>query len=181
MLIKLVSINIKKRIRGSNMFLSPPFLWSLLGLLLIAAEMFIPGFVIFFFGSGAIVTGFLTVLIPGLSSNFALQGFIWILSSILSFSFFRKKFANIFRGTVLNKEITSDVGRTVKVIEAITPDKPGRVRYQGTSWKAISYTESFEPGTKVDIVKEENLTFIVSGRILEDENINRQEEGEKNG
>jgi len=148
------------------MFLSPPFLWSLLGLLLIAAEMFIPGFVIFFFGSGAIITGFLTVLIPGLSSNFALQGIIWILSSVFSFTFFRKKFSKIFRGTVLNKDIDTDLGHTVKVIEAITPGKPGRVRYQGTSWKAISYTESFKPGTMVDIVKEENLTFIVSETIL---------------
>ena len=163
------------------MFLSPPFLWSLLGLLLIASEMFIPGFVIFFFGSGAIITGFLTVLIPGLSSNFGLQGLVWILSSILSFSFFRKKFSRIFRGTVLNKEITSEIGYTVKVIESITPEKPGRVRYQGTSWKAISYTESFEPGVMVDIVKEENLTFIVSGTILEDNNKYLQEEGEKNG
>ena len=152
------------------MFLSPAFLWSLLGLLLIGAEMFIPGFVIFFFGSGAIITGFLSILIPGLSANFALQGIIWISSSILSLSFFRKKFARIFRGTILNKEITSDLGRTVKVIEKITPEKPGRVRYQGTSWKAISYTESFDVGDKVDIVQEENLTFVVSGTILEDSN-----------
>ncbi|MEA1912089.1 MAG: NfeD family protein [Spirochaetota bacterium] len=163
------------------MFLSPSFLWSLLGLLLIAAEMVIPGFVIFFFGSGAIITGFLSVLIPGLSSNFVLQGLIWILSSVFSFVFFRKKFAKIFRGTILNKEINSDLGHTVKVIESITPEKPGRVRYQGTSWKAISYTESFKPGEMVDIVKEENLTFIVSSTILEDKNNFIQEKGEENG
>ncbi len=162
------------------MFLNPPFLWALLGLLLIASEMIIPGFVIFFFGTGAIITGILSAIIPGLSGNFALQGLIWILSSILSFSFFRKKFARIFRGTILNREIDSDVGRSAEVIEAISPDKPGRVRYQGTSWKAISYTETFEPGTKVDIVKEENLTFIVSRTILEDKN-KYLEEGEKDG
>jgi inner membrane protein len=159
------------------MFPGPPFFWSLLGLLLIAAEMFIPGFVIFFFGSGAIITGFLSALIPGLSSNFTLQGIIWIVSSILTFSFFRKKFSRVFRGTILNREINSDLGYTVKVIEAITPEKPGRVRFQGTSWKAISYTENFEPGVMVDIVKEENLTFVVSSSILEDSN-NFLEEGE---
>ncbi len=152
------------------MFLSPPFLWSLLGLLLISAEMFIPGFVIFFFGSGAVITGFLSALIPGLSTNFALQGIIWILSSVLSLSFFRKKFAKIFKGTLLNKEIETDVGNKAEVIEAITPDKSGRVRYQGTSWKAVSYTESFDIGTEVDIIKEDNLTFIVSETILEDKN-----------
>ncbi len=150
------------------MFPGPPFFWSLLGLLLIAAEMIIPGFVIFFFGSGAIITGFLSALIPGLSANFTLQGIIWIVSSVLTFSFFRKKFARIFRGTILNKEINTDLGHTVKVLETITPEKPGRVRFQGTSWKAISYTETFEPGVMVDIVKEENLTFVVSGTILED-------------
>ena len=159
------------------MFPGPPFFWSLLGLLLIAAEMFIPGFVIFFFGSGAIITGFLSALIPGLSTNFTLQGIIWIVSSILTFSLFRKKFAKIFRGTILNREINIDLGHSVKVIEAITPEKPGRVRFQGTSWKAISYTESFEPGVMVDIVKEENLTFVVSSSILEDNN-NFIEEGE---
>lgn len=161
------------------MIFNPPFLWTLLGLLLIASEMVIPGFVIFFFGSGAIITGILSAIIPGLSGSFGLQGFIWILSSILSFSFFRKKFARIFKGTILNRETDTNVGRTVKVIEAISPDKPGRVRYQGTSWKAISYTESFEPGTNVDIIKEENLTFIVSGTILEDDN-KYFEKGEKN-
>lgn len=161
------------------MFPGPPFFWSLLGLLLIAAEMFMPGFVIFFFGSGAVITGFLTALIPGLSSNYTLQGIIWILSSILTFSFFRKKFTKIFRGTILNREINTDLGHTVKVIEAITPEKPGRVRFQGTSWKAISYTESFEPGEKVDIVQEENLTFVVTGSILEESNkYIEEEEGE---
>lgn len=163
------------------MFLSPPFLWTLLGLLLIASEMIIPGFTIFFFGTGAIVTGILSGIIPGLSGSFAFQGIIWILSSILSFSFFRKKFAGIFRGTILNKEIDSDVGHTARVLEAISPEKPGRVRYQGTSWRAISYTESFDPGVTVDIVKEENLTFIVSGSILEDDNKYLEEEGEKDG
>jgi membrane protein implicated in regulation of membrane protease activity len=162
------------------MFFNPPFLWILLGLLLIASEMIIPGFTIFFFGTGAIITGILSGIIPGISDSFAFQGLIWISSSILSFTFFRKKFARIFRGSILNKEIDSDVGHTAKVIEAISPEKPGRVRYQGTSWKALSYTESFDPGETVDIVKEENLTFIVSRAILEDNNY-YIEEGEKDG
>jgi len=152
------------------MFSGPSFYWALLGLLLITAEMFIPGFVIFFFGSGAIITGFFSVLIPGVSGSYTAQGIIWIVSSLLTLGFFRKRFAKIFKGTILNKEISTDVGQSVEVIEAIAPDKPGRVRYHGTSWKAVSYTESFEPGVKVDIVKEDNLTFIVSGSILEEEN-----------
>jgi len=152
------------------MFSGPSFYWALLGLLLIAAEMFLPGFVIFFFGSGAIITGFLSILIPGVSESYTAQGIIWMVSSLLTLGFFRKKFAKIFKGTILNKEISTNVGQSAEVIEAIAPDKPGRVRYHGTSWRAISYTESFEPGAKVDIIKEDNLTFIVSGTILDEDN-----------
>ncbi len=152
------------------MFSDPSFYWALLGLLLIAAEMFLPGFVIFFFGSGAIITGFLSILIPGVSGSFTAQGIIWMVSSLLTLGFFRKKFAKIFKGTILNKEISTNVGQSAEVIEAIAPDKPGRVRYHGTSWRAVSYTESFEPGAKVDIIKEDNLTFIVSGTILDEDN-----------
>ena len=149
------------------MFLNPAFLWTLLGLLLIGAEMFIPGFVVFFFGVGAVLTGIFSAALPPVAGNFTLQGVIWIVSTLLSFRIFRKKFAAIFKGTILNRERDDDVGESAVVIEPITPEAPGRVRYQGTSWKAVSYTEEFDIGQRVDIVKEENLTFIVS-KIEED-------------
>ncbi len=150
------------------MFWSPPFLWAVLGLILIGAEMVVSGFVIFFFGVGALTTAVLTAVLPGLSGNYILQGVVWIVSSILSFGFFRKKFTKIFRGTILSRETDKDVGQSAVVIEAIGPDKPGRVRYQGTSWKAVSYTEKFDPGEKVDIIKEDNLTFIVTKHFLDE-------------
>ncbi len=150
------------------MFLSPPFIWAVLGLILIGAEMAVSGFVIFFFGVGALVTGLFSAVIPGLSGSYILQGIVWIISTVLSFGFFRKKFKKIFKGTVLGRETDKDVGHSAVVIEAIGPDKPGRVRYQGTSWKAVSYTEKFDPGDKVDIIKEDNLTFIVTKHFLDE-------------
>ena len=93
---------------------------------------------------------------------------IWAGSSVLSLVILRRRFAKIFRGTILNPERDEDVGKVAEVTERITPDNPGRVRYQGTTWKAISYTETFDPGEKVQIIKEENLTLIVSSPILED-------------
>ena len=50
-----------------------PYFWVLLGLLLMGAEFLIPGFVIFFFGAGALVTGALTALVSGLKSSLVLQ------------------------------------------------------------------------------------------------------------
>jgi len=150
------------------MMFNPAFFWALLGLLFIGGEMFIPGFVIFFFGAGALVTALLSALFPVVSGSYILQGFIWILSTVISFGLFRKKFASIFKGTILNRENDKDVGQKAVVIESISPEKPGRVRYQGTSWKAVSYTENFKIGEEVDIIQEDNLTFLVTKHFLDD-------------
>jgi membrane protein implicated in regulation of membrane protease activity len=146
----------------------PSFVWGLSGLILIAAEMLVPGFVIFFFGSGALLTALAAALFPPVGASFGLQGLIWGISSVVSLVFLRKRFSRIFRGTVLNRERVEDLGETAEVIERITPDEPGRVRYRGTSWKAVSYTETFEAGEKVSIVQEDGLTMVVSAPIVQD-------------
>ena len=151
------------------MFTDPAFVWDLIGVVLIASEMLIPGFVIFFLGAGALLTAGLTALIPGLAANFALQGVIWAGTSILSLAFLRRRFARIFRGEVHSGEQDEGVGRTATVTETISPDTPGRIRYRGTTWRAVSYTETFQPGDTVQILKEENLTMIVSSPLFPDE------------
>jgi len=144
-----------------------PYIWILLGFLLVGSEFLIPGFVIFFFGLGSLVTGILTAVIPGLKSSFILQVLIWLGSSALSLFSLRKYFARVFKGRVLSGEAMDDfAGQKAVVIEAIGPDKPGRIRFQGTSWWAESYTESFQPGETVEILVKENLTFVVTKSIL---------------
>ncbi len=150
------------------MFFNPVFLWALLGLILIGSEFVLPGFVIFFFGTGAILTSLLSALIPGLGSSWMLQALIWIASSGFSLIFLRKKFAKIFRGKLITGKDESELhaGKKAEVVEDITPDNPGRIKFQGTTWKAISYTESFKPGESVEILKEESLTFVVTKSII---------------
>lgn len=74
----------------------------------------------FLFGIGAVVTGILSVFIPGIAGSFMSQGVVWIISTILSFSFFRKKFTKIFKGTILNRNTDKDLGEAAVVIEEIT-------------------------------------------------------------
>ncbi|MBA7550040.1 hypothetical protein ES705_42546 [subsurface metagenome] len=111
---------------------SAVFFWALLGLLLIGSEMIIPGFTIFFFGLGGLLTSLLTAVIPGLSSNFGFQGLIWAGSSILSFIFLRKHFKKVLKGTIIYKDSISykDIGKKAEVIEEITPEKAGRIKFQ---------------------------------------------------
>ncbi|MBA7583022.1 hypothetical protein ES708_24960 [subsurface metagenome] len=149
---------------------TPAIIWMIIGFIFIAAEFFIPGFVLLFFGSGAILTAILIVFIPLINNSIILQTIIWLGASIFSLCFLRKHFAKIFKGRLQEheQEEMEDSGKGATVIKAITPEKPGRIRFQGTSWRASSYTESFKPGDTVDILKKEGLTFIVSKKILPD-------------
>jgi membrane protein implicated in regulation of membrane protease activity len=151
-----------------EVFTNPSFIWALAGFILLASEMLVPGFVIFFFGSGALLTALAAAILPSVGASFGLQGLIWGASSIFSLIFLRRRFSRIFHGTVLNPTRIDDLGKTAVVSERITPEKPGRVRYQGTTWNAVSYTETFEEGEKVSIVQEDGLTLVVSAQFLEE-------------
>jgi inner membrane protein len=143
-----------------------PYIWAVVGLLFMGAEFFLPGFVIFFFGLGALITALLSTIVPGLRPNITLQILAWIASSGLSLYFLRRYFSKIFRGNPAPPDASENAGKTAAVVEAITPEHPGRIRFQGTTWIAISYDESFSPGETVEILKEENLTFVVTRSIL---------------
>ncbi|MFW6361145.1 MAG: NfeD family protein [Spirochaetota bacterium] len=144
------------------MFLGPSFLWGVIGLLLIASEMLIPGFTIFFFGLGAWLVAVLVLVFPFLEASFAWQVLAWAAASVLSFAFLRRKFTKLFKGTLLNRRAPEGLGERALVLEPITPEEPGRVRYRGTSWKAMSLTESFKKGDEVAIVGEDGITLTVT-------------------
>ncbi|HUX50989.1 MAG TPA: NfeD family protein [Spirochaetia bacterium] len=152
------------------MFSIPVFLWALAGLLLIGAELLVPGFVIFFFGVGALITAVLTGIIPGLSGHLGLQALLWLGSTGLFVGLLRKRFARIFRGTLLEGRGVgaNDIGKKAIVTERISEDAPGRVRYAGTTWKAMSYAEPFEVGEEVIIIEKNNLTYTVTRSLLDD-------------
>ncbi len=55
------------------------------------------------------------------------------------------------------------------VIERVLPDLPGRIRFRGTTWRAESLGETFEPGETVMILETDNLTCFVSRPVGIDE------------
>jgi inner membrane protein len=142
-----------------------PYIWLIVGLILIGLEFAVPGFVIFFFGAGAILTAIATWLIPGLDADIPLQIFIWLLTSFLSLGFLRRFFRGTFRGKLIESDDEEEFrGKLATVTEAIRQNHPGRVHFQGTTWKAVTYDEPVKPGDVVEIMKKENLTLIVSRR-----------------
>ncbi len=147
--------------------LSPSVFWAISGLLLIGSEMLIPGFTIFFFGLGALGTSLISLIFPFLPVH--IQAIAWLGLSIGGFVFLRKKFSSVLRGTIIYREDDSQkfTGREAAVLEKISPDEPGRIRVNGTSWEAVCYDETFHRGDTVLILKQEGMRFIVTSIIDE--------------
>ncbi len=152
------------------MTFSAEIIWLLAGIVLIFAEMFIPGLVIAFFGGGAMVAALTTWM--GVTVSLATQLFVFIVTSILLLLFLRTYFKKIFFGKLQGEEdiqnFNVEIGKVVPVVEYIDPGEVGgKVRYQGTTWIARS-KEKIAPGESVRIVGCDNITLIV-------EKINKEE------
>ncbi|HKL86772.1 MAG TPA: NfeD family protein [Treponemataceae bacterium] len=142
----------------------PWFVWALLGICFIGLEMLMPGFVIFFFGLGALFTALLSLL-PFFAGVLWLQIVSFIAFSLFSLVFLRKKFSVIFEGTVFKGKSGSyeddGIGQLADVTETIGALQQGRIRFRGTTWKALSNGPDIPVGQRVRIVSRENVTYLV--------------------
>lgn len=144
------------------MFNSPTF-WFFLGIILLFSEFLIPGFTIFFFGVGALITSLFMVIIPPINNIQWLQILIFIVTSISSLILLRRYFTRILKGE-LYKEKQDYIGQECTVIEKVYVDKPGRIMFQGTTWNAFSQNENINKNQKATIVRKKDgelMVFII--------------------
>lgn len=145
-------------------WLQPQVFWFIFGLILMLAELALPGFVIIFFGIGAWVTSLCSWL--GWADAFSTQLLIFLASSLLSLVLFRKQGKNYFQGRVSRKmedvaKLDDVKGERAVVVEDILPTNlSGKVELHGTRWDAISDQEILK-GTLVEILERDNLTLKV--------------------
>jgi membrane protein implicated in regulation of membrane protease activity len=142
----------------------PWFVWALIGIGCIGLEMLMPGFVIFFFGMGGLATA-LCSLVPSVAAILWLQILIFIVFSTLSLVFLRKRFSRIFEGTVFDSRKgnieEAGIGKIAEVIETAGTVKEGRIRFQGTSWKAHTREGEIPSGSRARIIARESMTYII--------------------
>ncbi len=146
-------------------------MWLIIGLALILGEFAAPGLIIIFLGFGALLTALVSALIPAFSSQIFLQIFTWAGFSILSILSLRRFFKKIFIGRQIapHDHDYDDSARKALVIETVRADAPGRIEYQGTSWKALSFDKTYEKGQKVWILKKEGAAYYVGDPLLSEE------------
>lgn len=59
-------------------------------------------------------------------------------------------------------ETQAMIGKIVEVVESISSQREGRIRFGETTWKAICQgNEELTPGEKVEIVGRDNISWIV--------------------
>lgn len=141
----------------------PEVIWTIVGLLFIFVEFFIPGLVIAFFGVGALITALTTWI--GITPSLSLQLIVFVVSSILLLILLRRLLKRTFLGDAqeetFDRNFNIEIGKIVPVVEFIQPGEVGgKVRYQGTNWSA-SASEPIAPGESVEIVGIDGLTLIV--------------------
>lgn len=145
--------------------LTPWLIWFLLGIALACSELFLPAFILFFFGIGCLgVAGVLLFWDITLNQ----QLLVFLLLTIGSLVFLRKTLIRIFRGArtdSLDKDFDDfPYKERVVVLKAILPPNTGRVQHRGTAWDALA-DEAIEAGETVEIVghaENSRQTFRVS-------------------
>lgn len=141
-------------------FTTAAWIWLYVGAFLMLAELASPGFVIFFFGLGAVTVAGTKWLVPGLSLSWQLA--LFSIFSVFYLIVLRKWVKNVFLGdTAETQKIASEyVGRIGKVVEDIRPEVPGRIMLGDAEWSASSAVE-IAPDSMVKVVAQDNLTLVV--------------------
>ncbi len=140
------------------------WIWVIVGLLLLGAEMAVPGGIVFlFFGAAALVVGLLVA--PGLDlpawGEFALFS---VLSVVLLYTLRGPIQRRLKRQDGRAAEIDSLRGETAVLAQNLAPGAEGKAELRGTTWSAHNVGgEPLEAGQACVVERVEGLTLYVRG------------------
>lgn len=132
---------------------SPWLIWFILGIAMAFLELQMPGFVVLFLGVGCWVVAGVLLLWP---LTLTQQVWLFLVASIASIVLLRKWLMRIFQGRSSSQTETDyddfPKGAHVEVVQPITPEVNGRIRFRGTLWDAAA-EENIEKGEMAEIVR----------------------------
>ncbi|ANV91507.1 NfeD family protein [Picosynechococcus sp. PCC 8807] len=141
--------------------LNPLMVWLIIGAVLCSLEFIFPtAFMEFMLGLGAVAVAVIVYLIPSLDPN--VQIFLWLLFSTIAIVSSRRFF------TPKTSIRTLSDAADAETLTAIAPGEPGRVLYEGNSWRArcADETVTIDPHQTVYVLRREGTTLIVMPRHL---------------
>ncbi len=138
--------------------------WLAIGLVLMGVEIVMPGFVIFWFGVGGLITAILTKIV--LADSPAMQWLVFFGSSLIFlaawFLYFKRFIKKTDPSDVRDPTLMKLKGR---VTQKITPGSPGRVELNDyyhsiKEWKAESDT-IIETGEEIKVIESRGINLVV--------------------
>jgi|JI8StandDraft_1071087.scaffolds.fasta_scaffold239022_2 membrane protein implicated in regulation of membrane protease activity len=138
-----------------------PWVWIIVGGILMSLELILPGMFIFFVGFSLVVTGLLSFCIPmTITIQMVVFSIISIISVLIGSAFLKKFFpSDVSRGGLIKDDFKNQIVFVTQDI--LVNQKSGRVSFHGTDWDAYCLTQRIPKGEKVRILDRDNLTFIV--------------------
>lgn len=144
-------------------FLVNAFGWLVAGVLLMLAEIVIPGGVVFFLGLASVLVA-LTIWL-GIVSTWTGALMTFMLASMALIIALRGLLSRMAGGDSTKGntiEILDDIDEIVEVRTTIGPgDNEGLVSFRGTDWKAVGDGREIAAGERARIVSRENITLVV--------------------
>ncbi len=141
------------------MLLNPTILWLLAGAILCCLELLVPtAFVEFMMGLSAFAVAGVSLLIPSVSVQVAL----WMIFSVASIFAFRRLLPHRIVATIAD-------AKEAETLTEILPGQPGRVLYEGNSWRAKCDDQDspIAAQEKVIVVRREgNTLFVLPENLL---------------
>jgi inner membrane protein len=141
------------------------YIWFILAALFIVAEMFTTGFVLLWFGVGALVAGLLALTgLVGLPFQIVVFLLVSVLLTVASRTIFERFFLRDSPGRELKTGIEALPGRVGVVVETSSGvTREAAVRVFGSTWRAfpIEDDEILKEGEKVIIERVEGASVYV--------------------
>ena len=140
------------------------WIWILLGLGLLVAEMLTPGLFFLFFGLGALLVG--TLVLLGAGGPRELQWLLFSAVSLGTLALLRRRLRSRFAGKSV--VVDSLVGELAVPLEDLPPEATGRAELRGSSWSARNDAGvPLARGQRCEVVRVEGLMLWIrpeSGR-----------------
>lgn len=140
--------------------------WTVLGIVLILAELMIPAMVLVWFGLGALLMALLVAVVP--DPGLAAQIGLWTTASVGMVVLWFKLFKPGAHKTRIGMSDANVVGEVGLLTRDVEPFRKGQVRFQkplvGTdTWDCIS-DETIRSGERVRVIDVEG-SFLKVGRV----------------
>ena len=145
--------------------ISYSIVWIVSGAAMILAEFLFSGFIVVFFGLGAVIAGIAVAF--GVPGSGGIPFIIFSVSSIVLLVVARNHMKTWFQGDLVgekNADIdTGIIGDSVEIVSGFDESSPGYgiVRYRGSNWNARSEKEIHQVGTRLKVVDRESNVLIV--------------------